>query len=210
MEVTVIAPPPTFGPSDHATLAAVAQVPGSKILDCTRIAAVPMNLCQIVTAGWAAPHGAVPRLAVVLQIDTWSLARMFAPKAIAAVRAHGTDLRLFYARQLAADHVHRWITEGVEPPHELGATLDDLDRLWQGSPVAANVVDAVLEIARTDATPMRASYLATLSSVALKFADAPRARTIAHEALDAARGRDDAIAQRARAAAQATLDRAGG
>jgi len=180
-ETTLISAPPNFGTEDHATLAKVAQLPGSKILDCSRVANVPMNLCAIITAGWAAPTGSVPRLAVVAQIDAWSLVKMMAPGPIAQVKAHGCEMRLFYARQLSAGHVQRWIENGTEPGHELAATLEDLDQVWQGTAYAANVVNAVLEVIRTDTTPARAGYLATLARVARKFADPELAAAIARE-----------------------------
>lgn len=180
-DVPLIAPPPSFGPADHATLAKVAQVPGSKILDCTRFANVPMNLCEVATAGWAAPPGSVPRLAIVAQIDTWALVKMTAPPVIARLASQKTELRLFYARQLDAGHVHEWVLKGTEPGHELAATLNDLDTGWRGSAMADNVIDAVLSVIRTDDTAQRANYLLTLCSVALKFSP-HRARALRDEA----------------------------
>jgi hypothetical protein len=183
-DVPLVAPPPSFGPADHATLAKVAQVPGSKILDCTRFANVPMNLCEVVTAGWAAPPGSVPRLAIVTQIDAWALVRMMAPQPIARLAAQQTELRLFYARQLDEGHVHEWVLKGTEPAHSLAATLRDLDTVWRGSAVVDNVIDAVLSVIRTDHTPQRANYLLTLCSVAMKFAP-HRARELRDEAAKA-------------------------
>lgn len=181
-DVLLVGVPWNFGPQDHEVIAKVAQSPGSKILDCSSIANVPMNLCEIIASGWAAPAGTVPRLAVVAQIDAWSLVKMMAPRAIQPLRAKGCEMRLFYARQLSAGHVHQWVRTGAEPAHELAATLHDLDQVWQGTAYAANVITAVLEVIRTDTTPARASYLATLANVARKFADPSLAASVAEEA----------------------------
>jgi hypothetical protein len=184
-DVPLIAPPETFGPADYPLLSQVAQVAGSKILDCSRFLNVPMNLCALATAGWKASAGSVPRLALVVQIDAWALVKMMAPAAIAAVAAQKTELRLFYKRQLTAGHVHNWVLEGKEPGHELAATLEDLDTVWQGSAVVTNVIDAVVSVIRSDTTPARAGYLATLASVALKFEGKQRAGELARESLEA-------------------------
>lgn len=177
-EATVISPPEGFGPAEYATLAGVAQVAGSKILDCSRLLNVPMDLCSVATANWAAPAGSVPRLAVVVQIDAWALVKMFAPKAIAQVAAHGTELRLFYKRQHTAGHVEAWLLRGTEPANELDATLTDLETVWQGSPMLGNVLDAVFELVRAEPTRARTQYLTRLAGVAQKFGDLQRAVNI--------------------------------
>lgn len=162
--------PSNFGPDMYEAIAKVARLPGSKIIDCTVLANVPMNLCEIFTSNWDAPSGAVPRLAIVTQIDAWSVVRIIANRAIAPLRERGCEMRLFYAAQLSPGHIHRWVSDGTEPPHELAATLEDLDGVWQGTAYASMVIDAVLELIRADTTPARAWYLKTLANVARKFA----------------------------------------
>jgi hypothetical protein len=206
-DIAVISPPPSFGSADHETLAKVAQVPGSKILDCTRIAAVPMNIAAVATAGWAAPRGSVPRLAIVLEIDVWALARMMAAAPIAALRAQGTELRVLYRTQLEAGHVHTFIRNGTEPPLELATTLEQLDEVWTGSPLAANVIDAFQELVNADTSDMRPLHFARLASVAVKFSDQGRALTLTRQALRESMGRNDAIATQANQIAMALSQR---
>ncbi len=202
-DVLLIRPPDSFGPADHHVLASVAQGPGSKILDLTRLPAVPINIAAIVTAGWSAPKGSVARLAIVLELDVWAVARMMTAEPIGRLREQGTDLRVLYRTQLEAGLVHVWIKEGLEPAGELTRTLEQLDTVWAGSPLAANVVDAYGELVAADESPSKPLHLARLASIALKFCDQRRSLDYARKALRATMDRSDAVANHARALAQA-------
>lgn len=195
-EVTVIRPPDAFGPSDHATLAKVAQAAGSKIVDCTRLATVPLNIAAVATANWSAPRGSVPRLAIVLELDVWAVARISSAAPISTLREHGTDLRLLYRTQLESGLVHRWITDGIEPHAELTQTLEQLDTVWSGSPLAANVIDAFAELTAKDESLSKPLYLARLASISAKCGEQTRALDFARTALRSAVGKtDDAATQ---------------
>jgi hypothetical protein len=164
---------------------------------------VPINIAAVATAGWKAPRGSVPRLAIVLEIDVWALARMTATAPIAALREQGTDLRVLYRTQLESGLVHMWIKDGIEPHYELTKTLEQLDTVWTGSPLAANVVDAFGEIVAPDESLSKPLYLARLASIAMKFADHARALDYARKALKASIGRSDDVGKQANAIAMA-------
>jgi hypothetical protein len=176
---------PMFGAHAFSRAFHAMQTTGVKILDVTAASAdaVGVDFFEELARAWCAPVGCVPRVAVVLPFDRWTLLReTVAPCSVALARM-GTELVLFYQEQ-GSLALAQWLTDGGIRHDVERAVRSLLHDSWTPRAAWPQVVAAAADLVRREAPPEHIPrLLACLSAIALGCGDPQIAEPLAHDAL---------------------------
>lgn len=140
--------------------------PGPKLLDLRRIRAVPIGLFNTLARSWHVGCDVVPRLAIVLDYERWSLLYAVGGSRLRSITRRGIEVEIFYELQLP-HAVGAWFA-GRAVEHPIPAILEWLRGAWRPSLHWAIVVDTTAMLIGSFSEPaVLPDQLLQLAAIAL-------------------------------------------